>query len=194
MKKCIICNRRKGDRFCPALEDNICSLCCGTKRQKEITCSPGCEYLKRGKDYQLAQQISKQISSSFQTESDDIFRNEEVVQFVMPLERSFLENFYDDKSVNDNDIYDALVKIYSYQTKNIDLLKANNKCEELIFEVFNELNKALPNISEDLKTKSILRILRSIKTSSGGILGSRNYLEMIYSQFTQAGKWGHLFK
>ena len=77
MKKCIICNQRKGNRFCPALEDNICSLCCGTERQKEITCSPGCEYLKRGKDYQLARQISKQISSSFQTEADDIFKNKE---------------------------------------------------------------------------------------------------------------------
>ena len=194
MKKCIICNQRKGNRFCSALEDNICSLCCGSKRQKEINCFMGCEYLKKGKDYQLTRQISKQISSTFRTESDDVFKNDEVVQFVMPLERFFLENFYYDKSVNDENIYNALVKIYSYQTKNIDSLKADNRCEELIFKTFNELSNAFPDMSEELKSKSILRILRSIKTTSGGVFGNRNYLETVYSLFNEDGKWSHLFR
>ena len=194
MKKCIICNQRKGNRFCPVFKNDICSICCGTKRQKEITCFSGCEYLKRGKDYQFIRQISKQISSIFRTESDDIFENEAAIPFVMSLEKFFLKNFYNDKSVNDNDIYNALTKIYSYQTKNIDSLKANNNCEKLIFGVFDELNKRFFNISEKLKSKSILRIIKSIKASSGGILGNRNYLETIYSQFRENGKWSHLFK
>ncbi len=194
MKKCIICNQRKGNRFCPVFKNDICSLCCGTKRQKEITCPSQCRYLIRGKDYQFTRQISKQISSSFKTESDDIFKNEAIIPFFMSLEKFFLKNFYYDKSVNDNDIHDALVKIYSYQTKNVDSLKANNNCEELIFKSFDELNKRFSNISEDLKSKSILRILKSIKSSSGGILGNRNYLETIYSQFREDGKWSHLFK
>ncbi|EKE20752.1 MAG: hypothetical protein ACD_7C00492G0004 [uncultured bacterium] len=49
------------------------------------------------------------------------------------------------------------------------------------------------NKEAETKTKSILRILKSIKTSSGGILGNRNYLEMIYSQTNKDGKWNWMF-
>lgn len=194
MGKCFICRQRKGNRFCPALENNICSLCCGTKRQKEIVCFQACEYLKTGTAYQLAREITKEVSSNFRTEADDVFKNHEVAAFVMPIERFFLENFYNEKGVNDNDIYDALARIYAYQTRKVDSLKASNRCEELIVEAFYEVNKAFPNLSEDLKAKSILRIMKSIRACSGGILGNRNYLEMLYSQFRGGGKWGHLFE
>jgi len=73
-------------------------------------------------------------------------------------------------------------------------LEVDNQYEELIFREFDKLDKATANIPPDLKAQSILRILKSIKTSSGGILGNRNYLEMIYSQFHKDGRWSHLFR
>lgn len=194
MKKCIICNKDKGKRFCAAINSNICPLCCGSQRQKEITCFPECEYLKKGKEYQFARRISQEINSSFKTEADDIFKNNnEAVEFAFPLEKFFVKKFYYDSGIYDSDIYNALVKIYLYQTKSTESLLASNKCEELIFGKFNEVNKKFANISEDTKTKTILRILKSIKTSSGGALGNKNYLEMIYSQFNKDGQWSYLF-
>ncbi len=41
---CTSCGQRQGRRRCPALGRDICSVCCGTKRQVEINCPPDCRY------------------------------------------------------------------------------------------------------------------------------------------------------
>ena len=43
---CPLCNRRRARRSCPALGKQICAVCCGTKRQVEITCPSDCSYLQ----------------------------------------------------------------------------------------------------------------------------------------------------
>ena len=45
IKRCPLCQRRRARRTCPALEQNICGVCCGTKRLTEINCPPDCNYL-----------------------------------------------------------------------------------------------------------------------------------------------------
>jgi hypothetical protein len=188
--KCVICGQKKGKRFCLAEDDYICSLCCETSRQMEISCPEKCEHLEKREEYQVRREINKKVNSSFHDETDDIFQVDEVIEFATPLEMFFIEKFYDDENVNDNDIYEALSKLYLFQTGKSDLKKAENKeCEELIFEKFYELDKEFPKLSKDLKTRSVLRILKSIKEISGGIFGNRNYLELIYSQFNKDGKW-----
>jgi hypothetical protein len=93
MDKCTVCGK-KSKRFCPGLKDAICSYCCGTKRQKEIICLVECEYLKQGKEYQTARQISQEVSSNFNTEAEDIFQySDEAIKFVAPLEKFFVKNF-----------------------------------------------------------------------------------------------------
>ena len=44
---CPLCRRRRARRrACPALGEQICSGCCGAKRQKQIACPPDCVYLE----------------------------------------------------------------------------------------------------------------------------------------------------
>jgi hypothetical protein len=194
MAKCASCGERKGDRFCPKLNASICSLCCGTKREKEIHCLESCPYLKSGRDYQLGREIEKRIDSDLHAEMTDVFGTDEAVGFVMPLERFFIDQFYRDKDVNDLRISEALTKIYGFQRGIIPGLEGGNKSEELIFKKFNEINKRFSDLSDALKARAVLRIIQSIRSSSGGALGNRNYLEMIYSQHTGKGKWANLFR
>lgn len=42
---CPVCNHRKAKRACPALGQQICAVCCGTKRLVEINCPADCGYL-----------------------------------------------------------------------------------------------------------------------------------------------------
>jgi hypothetical protein len=42
---CTVCSQRPSRRACPALRSDICSVCCGTKRQREIDCPLDCPYL-----------------------------------------------------------------------------------------------------------------------------------------------------
>jgi hypothetical protein len=42
---CPVCGQRKARRACPALNQQICAICCGTKRLVEIRCPSDCVYL-----------------------------------------------------------------------------------------------------------------------------------------------------
>jgi hypothetical protein len=42
---CPLCGQRKAKRGCPALGQQICAVCCGTKRLVEINCPADCVYL-----------------------------------------------------------------------------------------------------------------------------------------------------
>ena len=44
MKKCVICNIRKGKRFCVKEDDFVCSKCCGLIRDPQL-CPNDCQYL-----------------------------------------------------------------------------------------------------------------------------------------------------
>jgi hypothetical protein len=43
---CPLCKQRAARRRCPALDRDICAVCCGTKRLVEIRCPPDCGHLK----------------------------------------------------------------------------------------------------------------------------------------------------
>lgn len=43
---CPLCHQRKAKRACPAVGQEICAVCCGTKRVVEIACPATCVYLE----------------------------------------------------------------------------------------------------------------------------------------------------
>ena len=46
---CAICHERKAKRFCPAVHDRICPLCCGTEREVTLDCPSECPYLQQAR-------------------------------------------------------------------------------------------------------------------------------------------------
>jgi hypothetical protein len=42
---CPICNKRRAERYCPAMGENICAVDCGTEREVTIDCPSDCAYL-----------------------------------------------------------------------------------------------------------------------------------------------------
>ena len=48
---CPSCGERKGRRSCPAIGRQICTVCCGTKRQVEIRCPSDCPYLTTARQH-----------------------------------------------------------------------------------------------------------------------------------------------
>jgi len=48
---CPLCGARKARRACPALQQEICAVCCGTKRLIEIKCPPACGYLQSARSH-----------------------------------------------------------------------------------------------------------------------------------------------
>src|SRR5688572_5143637 len=48
---CPLCGRSKAKRACPALGQQICAICCGTKRLVEINCPSDCVYLNSARTH-----------------------------------------------------------------------------------------------------------------------------------------------
>lgn len=51
---CPLCGARKARRACPALQQEICAVCCGTKRLTEIRCPQTCGYLQSARSHPAA--------------------------------------------------------------------------------------------------------------------------------------------
>ncbi len=114
MAKCVTSGERKGNRLCPAIHGNICSSCCGTRRQKEIECPASCDYLMKGTAYRLDREVEKKINSDLHTESEDVFNRDDVAPFVMSIERFFVDRFYPNREFNDNHILQSMSRLYGF--------------------------------------------------------------------------------
>ena len=57
---CRLCQKRPAKRACPALRDEICTVCCATKRLVEISCPEDCRYLESAQRHPAAV-IKRQI-------------------------------------------------------------------------------------------------------------------------------------
>jgi len=55
---CPICEKRKPARFCPAKDEKICAVCCGTGREVTIDCPSDCSYLLSAHRYEDEHQRS----------------------------------------------------------------------------------------------------------------------------------------
>jgi hypothetical protein len=49
---CPLCHKRKAGRFCPALGQTICAVCCGTEREMTLDCPSHCAYLVTAHRYE----------------------------------------------------------------------------------------------------------------------------------------------
>jgi hypothetical protein len=111
----------------------------------------------------------------------------------MSIERFFVDRFYADREVNDTHILQSMSRLYAFLSGTLPALEPQNGTEKLIFNEFAEVDRKTRHLPGVLKARVVLRIIKSIRSSSGGVLGNRNYLEMIYSQNTGKGKWVDLF-
>jgi hypothetical protein len=59
---CPICRKRPVKRACPARGDQICAVCCATKRMVEIACPDDCRYLESAQRHPAAV-VRKQIDA-----------------------------------------------------------------------------------------------------------------------------------
>ena len=58
--KCPLCGKQKARRACPALGQQICAVCCGTKRLTEIQCPAECPYLASAREHPPAATLRRQ--------------------------------------------------------------------------------------------------------------------------------------
>jgi hypothetical protein len=82
---CKICGKRRARRACPAVQGDICTICCGTEREVSLSCPLECVYLqeahRREKPIPLAE---KQLSNpGLQVSEEFLHDHEELMLFCI---------------------------------------------------------------------------------------------------------------
>jgi hypothetical protein len=107
--KCVLCDQRKGKRFCPAKNSVICAQCCGEKRVLEIDCPESCQYLQAGRERESVQEGSRHFRIHSQLEQERLSRvleNHEPV--LAELQMAIAAERQTSRNLTDQDVAEAL--------------------------------------------------------------------------------------
>ena len=75
---CKICGNRRARRACPAVNGDICSICCGTEREVSLSCPLDCEYLQEAHRHEKPVPVPEdQISNQDVMVTEDFVRSHE---------------------------------------------------------------------------------------------------------------------
>lgn len=186
MAKCILCNKKiKFSRKCPALNEVICSTCCGSRRESEIQCIDSCKYFIEYQVKENKKNIMQLVKESFNNEFEDIYRDEKIVKFTAPFELFIYENYYSHIDITDEFISDCYTKIY-YSIEGKGSIYIFSEIEKDIFNQFCRIaeDTKMPIESQKL---ILIRMMKSVDNMTGGMFVNRMYLELLRNNFTGTG-------
>lgn len=107
--KCVLCDKRKPKRYCPAKRTTICPVCCGEKRGIEINCPLDCQYYVEGQKHHqqkmMQQRIKKDGARSYVRKAELYKHNPELFAH---LEKGFVGIFRADKNLTNKDLASGL--------------------------------------------------------------------------------------
>lgn len=110
---CKRCGQRRARRACPALQADICAICCGTEREVSISCPLDCEYLREAHLREKALPVDpKNAHQDVDVSEEFIRQHEELLLFSI---YSLLQAALRTPGAVDTDALealDALIKTY----------------------------------------------------------------------------------
>jgi hypothetical protein len=82
---CKICGKRRARRACPAVQGDICPICCGTEREVSLSCPLECVYLQEAHRHEKPIPVTeKQLANSDVQVSEEFLReHEELMLFCI---------------------------------------------------------------------------------------------------------------
>jgi hypothetical protein len=147
--KCILCDQRKGKRFCPAKNTSICAQCCGEQRVIEIDCPSDCVYLHSGQAYQAVKKYSAQLRQ----EEDPVKRRKlyETSQAFGPvfgkIEQSIINYSASLQTLTDGHILEAVTLLKeTYRTEQKGVIYEHTSSNPLVQALVRDLKEALEKI------------------------------------------------
>ncbi len=139
--KCVLCEKRKPKRYCPAKRTSICTVCCGEKRGVEINCPLDCPYyvegLKHHQQKMMHLRIKKEGVKSYVRKAELYKHNPEL---FAQLEKGIVSIFRADKSLTNRDLVSGLdMAKKTLETEKKGLLYQHQSCNHYADEISNHV-------------------------------------------------------
>jgi hypothetical protein len=207
MKKCPRCNSRKAKRFCPALDESVCSLCCGQLREKEVHCPTACPFLSKHKSYQEKRIFEKKHTPQRTPvlEEEDLLKDERMAWLAFHIETPVLEYAKREPSFNDREALLALEYVHEKIRKGRGLvllsdqtMKPQNDLGEAMYQMIERCRfegrivlAGKPQVySQQEKLNVLDRIIGAVKHLARGNLEGRSYIHAVTERFAKMKELG----
>jgi hypothetical protein len=196
---CPICQKRPPKRFCPALGEKICPICCGREREVTIDCPSDCSYLIAAHRYE-AEHRKPLTAGEFpyrdvEVQPDFVYEHWPVVTNIAEAILGFqIQN----KELNDGAAYAALEGLAeTYRTLGTGIYYERPPDLPVAHALYSQLGETLQNarkqesdrtgLSSSLKDSDIFRLLvfllRICKQETNGRPRSRAFLGFLRARF-----------
>ncbi len=202
MAKCVKCNKRKGKRYCAALGDYLCSLCCGLLREKEIHCPQTCSFFEKHSTYHEERVIEKKQGSVPKRilPEEDILRDERMAWLAFHIEAPLMEYASRKETFTDREAFLSLEYAREKIEKEKRLLfmpeersQPKNEIGEALYQSIERcryekkiiIPGAAAKYTQDEKIRCLERVMLTIQLATGGDLEGRRYLEQLIHRFTR---------
>ena len=191
---CGVCDSRPARRRCPALNEEICAVCCGTGREQTIDCPLDCEYLRDARRHEKLPPLDPKTLPNVEIEISERFM-EEHRQLTIVLGRLLLVAAVETPGAVDLDLRDALeALVTTYKTAASGLIYESRPANSIAALATDRFTRDLQRFREDvaqrsaahsIRDKDILGVLvfwqRTEYTRSNGRRKGRAFIESLYA-------------
>ena len=146
---CAICGTRRPRRFCPGINGNICTICCGEEREVTVDCPFDCEFLIAARKHEKLNEIGADAipNSDINPTRKDLEANEELLLFLV---RTLVTAALSTRGVVDFDVRDALDgMIRTYRTLQSGVYYESVPSNAIAANLFRHLQQAIQQFRTD---------------------------------------------
>jgi hypothetical protein len=202
--KCLICERRKGKRHCPAKNGYICPTCCGDKRGVEINCPLDCTYYVEGQRYQQEkvsrQRLRKEGAGSFIRRAEMYNKNPEIFN---DIEIAFVNVFRTNNTIRNADLAEGLGLVlktldtekrglvYNHRSENSFANEISARVLRIIRDYKDNIELRKSKISLDYGREVVQEFLHEVEFFVENEVNSRSYFIHILRYHPQRAETSH---
>lgn len=161
---CKICGKRRPKRACPAVDGDICSICCGTEREVSLTCPLTCQYLIEAHRRETPAELPVGQYDYPDVEVGESFLrdHEELLLFCT---YSLVQAALRTPGAVDTDVIAALsASIETHRTLSSGLIYETRAANTIAADIQHKLEKSLEDYARERESDNPLRPLRNSET------------------------------
>ena len=171
--KCQICDTRKPRRYCPGVNGEICSICCGNEREVSISCPLDCPYLVEARRHEKPHELNPdEVPNRDVQVTEEFLREHEAAVGV--LGRAAARSFARSAGAVDSDVRDALESlIRTYRTLQSGLYYETRPTNLIAAGIHQRMQEAVDGLRKELAEKNATPL------RDAEILGTLVFLERV---------------
>lgn len=171
--KCPICNTRKPRRYCPGVQGEICSICCGNEREVSISCPLDCPYLVEARRHEKPHELNLDEVPNRDVQVTAEFLREHEALLVF-LGSRLVEATLAQAGAVDSDALEALQSlIRTYRTLESGLYYETRPTNLIAAGIHRRMQEAVEDLRKELAGKNAMPL------RDAEILGTLVFLERV---------------